>query len=79
LKDRGFTQVQRDLGISYSTLRCLLERLIEDNMLSSIQNEDEIHLGIDEHSFCHQDLVYTVTEVKQRKMIGVLRDDRIAL
>jgi len=78
LKDRSFAQVQRDLGISYSTLRRLLERLIDDNMLSSIQNEDEIHLGIDEHSFRHQDLVYTVTEVKQRKMIGVLRDDRIA-
>ena len=59
LKDRSFAQVQRDLGISYSTLRRLLERLIDDNMLSSIQNEDEIHLGIDEHSSPHQDLVYS--------------------
>ena len=65
LKDRSFAQVQRDLGISYSTLRHLLERLIGDNMLSSILDEDEIHLGIDEHSFRHQDLVYTVTEVER--------------
>ena len=65
LKDRSFAQVQRDLGISYSTLRHLLERLIGDNMLSSIGDEDEIHLGIDEHSFRHQDLVYTVTEVER--------------
>ncbi len=78
LRDRSFAQVQRDLGISYSTLRRLLERLIGDNMLNSIGDEDELHLGIDEHSFRHQDLVYTVTEVKQRKMLGVLRDDRIA-
>ena len=78
LKDRSFAQVRRDLGISYSTLRRLLERLIDENMLSSILNEDEIHLGIDEHSFRHQDLVHTVTEVRERKMLGVLRDDRIA-
>jgi transposase len=78
LKDRSFAQVGRDLGISYSTLRRLLERLIDENMVGSILNEDEIHLGIDEHSFRHQDLVHTVTEVKQRKMLGVLKDDRIA-
>ena len=34
--------------------------------------------GIDEHSFRHQELVYTVTEVKKRKVLGILRDDRIA-
>jgi transposase len=78
LKDRSFAQVRRDLGISYSTLRRLLEILIDENMVSSILDEDEIHLGIDEHSFRHQDLVHTVTEVKRRKMLGVLRDDRTA-
>jgi len=78
LKDRSFAQVRRDLGISYSTLRRLLERLIDENMVSSILDEDEIHLGIDEHSFRHQDLVHTVTEVRERKMLGVLKDDRIA-
>ena len=78
LKDRSFAQVRRDLGISYSTLRRLLEKLIDEDMLGSILDKDEIHLGIDEHSFRHQDLVHTVTEVKQRKMLGVLKDDRIA-
>lgn len=45
---------------------------------SSILEEEEIHLGIDEPSFRHQDLVHTVTELKQRRMLGVLRDGRIA-
>ena len=43
LKDRSFAQVRRDLGISYSTLRHLLEKLIDEDMLNSILDKDEIH------------------------------------
>jgi transposase len=78
LKDRSFNQVTRELGISYSTLRRLLEREIDEETLGSIDREDEIFLGIDEHSFRHQDMVHTVTEVKKRKVLGILRDDRVA-
>jgi transposase len=78
LKDRNFSQVRRELGVGYGTLRRLLEREIDEEALGFIQDEDEIYLGIDEHSFRHQELVHTVTEVKQRKMLGILRDDRIA-
>jgi len=77
LRDRNFSQVKRELGVGYGTLRRLLEREIDEEALGFIQDEDEIYLGIDEHSFRHQDLVHTVTEVKQRKMLGILRDDRI--
>jgi len=78
LKDRGFSQVTRELGIGYGTQRRLLERETDEEALGFIDGEDEIFLGIDEHSFRHQELVHTVTEVKQRKMLGILRDDRIA-
>jgi len=78
LRDRNFSQVRRELGVGYGTLRRLLEREIDEEALGFIQDEDEIYLGIDEHSFRHQELVHTVTEVKQRKMLGILRDDRIA-
>jgi len=78
LKDRNFSQVTRELGIGYGTLRRLLEREIDEEALGFIRDEDEIYLGIDEHSFRHQELVHTVTEVKQRKVLGILRDDRIA-
>ncbi len=46
--------------------------------LSSVTNEAEIFLGIDEHSFKHHELVHMVTEVKKRKVLAILRDDRIA-
>ena len=78
LKDRNFSQVTRELGVGYGTLRRLLEREIDEEVLGFMQDEDEIYLGIDEHSFRHQELVHTVTEVKQRKVVGILRDDRIA-
>ena len=78
LKERSFSQVRRELGVGYGTLRHLMEREIGEEALGFIQGEDEIFLGIDEHSFRHQDLVHTVTEVKKRRVLGVLRDDRIA-
>ena len=55
-----------------------MERETDEEALGFIDGEDEIFLGIDEHSFRHQELVHTVTEVKQRKMLGILMDDRIA-
>ncbi len=33
------------------------------------EDEGEIFLGIDEHSFKHQDMVHTVTEVEKKRVI----------
>ncbi len=78
LRQQSFSQVRRELGVAYSTLRRLLEREIDQQALAPLLTEEEIFLGIDEHSFRHQELVYTVTEVKKRMMLAILRDDRIA-
>ena len=78
LRKRSFSHIRRELGVGYSTLHQLLEREIDEEALGFIQDEGEIYLGIDEHSFRHQELVHTVTEVKQRRVPGILRDDRIA-
>jgi len=78
LRDRNFSQVTRELGIGYGTLRRLLEREIDEEALGFVHHEDEIHLGIDEHSFKHQEMVYTVTEVRAKRVLGILKDDRIA-
>lgn len=74
----SFSQVKKELGISYSTIRRLLEREIDEDALGSVKQEQEVFLGIDEHSFRHQDMVYPITDVKKRKMLGILRDDGIA-
>ena len=78
LKDGSFSRVSKELGISYNILRRLLERETDEETLGFIKEEDEIFLGIDEHSFRRQDMVHTVTEVKKKKMLGILSDDRIA-
>ncbi len=64
--------------IADGTVRCLLEREIDEESPGFIGGENEIFLGIDEHSFRHQELVHTITEVKKRKVLGILKDDRIA-
>ena len=66
------------MGIGYGTLRRLLEMEINQEALSRIAGKEEIYLGIDEHSFRHQELVHLVTEVKERQVLGILEDDRIA-
>jgi len=78
LKDRSFSQVTRELGVSYTSLRRLLEREIDGAVSSSLPLAEEIFLGIDEHSFKHQELVHIVTEVKKRQVLRILKDDRIA-
>jgi len=78
LRDRSFSQVRRELGVGYSSLRRLLEREIDEEALAPIVGEDEVSLGIDEHSFKRQELVHMITEVKKRKVLGILRDDRMA-
>ncbi len=59
LKERSFSQVRRELGVSYGTLRRLLEREIDEEALGFMRGEDEIFLGIDEPGFRHQELVHT--------------------
>jgi len=78
LRSLSFSQVSKELGISYNTLRRILERETDEESLGFLKGEEELFLGIDEHSFRHQDMVHTVTEVKKKKMLGILRDDRIA-
>ena len=74
----SFSQVKKELGISYSTMRRLLERAIGLDMPGFIEEEEEVSLSIDEHSFKHQEMVYTVTEVRAKRVLGILKDDRIA-
>jgi hypothetical protein len=59
-------------------LRRLLDKVIDGEALGFMEVEDKIYLSIDEHGCRDQELVPTVTEIKQRKIVGILRDDRIA-
>ena len=72
------SQVRRELGVGYGTLRRPLEMEIGEEELGFIIVEEEIFLVIDEHNINHQKLVYTITDVKKRRLLGVLIDDNIA-
>jgi len=78
LRHMSFSQLKRKIGISYGALRPLLDREIEEEAVSFIGDEVEIYLGGDEHSFKHKDMVHIITETKQTRVTGMLRDDRIA-
>jgi len=78
LKDRSFSQAKRELGVSYTSLRRLLEKEIDGEVLSCLPLEEEIFLGIDEHGFKHRELVHMVTEVRKRRVLRISKDDRIA-
>jgi len=60
MKYLSLSQVKKELVISYSTMRHLLERQIDGDVLGFIKEEEGVFLGIDEHSFRHQDMMYTV-------------------
>jgi transposase len=79
LRQQSFSQVSQKLGIGYGTLRRILDRGVDQALaLDLIDDSEVITIGVDEHSFRHQELVHTVTEVKRRMMLGILKDDRIA-
>ncbi|MGQ9546207.1 MAG: transposase [Dehalococcoidia bacterium] len=76
LKDRSLNRVTRDLAVRDTSLLGLLER---DRWrgIGLLTLEDDISLGIDEHLFKHQELVYMVTEVKNGQVLKVFKDDRM--
>jgi len=78
LKCHSFREVRRRLGVGYGTLRRLLASGVSQEALKWLGGEEAIFLGIDEHSFRHQDMVFTVTEVQRRRVLGILQDDRMS-
>lgn len=56
LEGRSLSQIRKELGISYSTLRRLLEKEID---------EEELFLGVGEHSSGYQDVMYIAIGLKR--------------
>jgi len=75
-RDRSFSHVERDLGLTYTTSAS--REGIDKEGIAPIREQAQIFLDIDEHSFRRQGLVCMVSEVKKKKVLGILRDDRIA-
>lgn len=78
LSKESFNAVSKRTGMSYWTLRKIIERVKSRSWRWLVRNSRDgyLYLGIDEHSFRGQNLVITVTEVKQKELIMILSDDR---
>ena len=71
LKFTSFKEVSKMLGISYGRIKRILMDLKIDDL-------KQLHLRIDEHSFRDQDMVIVVTDIKAKRVLGVLKDDRLS-
>jgi len=71
----SFKAVSKLLKISYSKTKKILmkAKAITDFLRSVINDAEELHLGIDEHSFKHQEMVLIITDIKAKKVLEVLK------
>jgi len=78
LSKESFNTVSKKTGMSYGTLKkiLLMVRPLSWKSLLASSPDGFLYLGIDDHSFRGQNLVITVTELKQRKLLQILPDDR---
>ena len=79
LQNQSFGAASRKTGLGYWALRRVVERSVTPiswEQLLEQANGQGLRLGVDEHSFRHQDMVITITEVAQHRVLALLPDDR---
>lgn len=78
LRAKSFGRIGEERGLNYGVLRRVLERQLGEVDLDELLAlaGGELHLGIDGHSFRGQRMVLTVAEVRQRRLLSLLADDR---
>lgn len=76
LQRNSFNYIGSRFSVSGGTLARMARRNHEEYEIDwAGLSEKGIKLGIDEHSFRGRNLVITLTEVKQRKLLDILKDD----
>ena len=80
LKHTSFKEVSKMLGISYGRVKKVLMEALAMIKLPELVADDlkGLHIGIDEHSFRHQEMVIVVTDVRAKRVLGILKDDRLS-
>lgn len=76
IRDKSFTAVAKEHDISPFTLIRDTRNILKD--LDIQWSNKKFALGIDEHSFAGRDLVITITDLTNRKLLAILHDDRQA-
>ena len=76
LKGKSFRQLSQENGVSDHEARYLLGKIDTLPAWDEEKHIKAIRLGIDEHSFRGRNLVITVTNLSQRRLKGILPDDK---
>lgn len=76
IRDRSFSAVGRDFGLSASTLIRSAREMMQH--VPAQWPTTPFNLGIDEHSFAGRDLMITLTDVLNHHLLEILRNDRNA-
>lgn len=74
IRDRSFSAVARDFGLSATSLIRSAKELREK--IDTPWPNKPFVLGIDEHSFSGRDLMITLTNISDHHLLGILHDDR---
>ena len=78
LQRNSFRYIGNKFSVSGSSLARMVRQNHEEWKIDWVLlAEKKIKLGIDEHSFRGRDLSLTLTEVKQRKLLSILPNDRL--
>jgi transposase len=76
LKGKSFRQLSEEDGVSDHEARYLLAKVDTTPAWQEEAKQENIRLGLDEHSFRGRNLVITVTNLSQRRLKAILPDDR---
>jgi transposase len=74
IHDRSFSAVAKEFGLSVSSLIRSSRELKQD--IGVIWSDKPFDLGIDEHSFSGHDLMITLTNLSEHKLLEILRNDQ---
>lgn len=73
-------QIARNTRCSWFKIHKILKtidsKMIEKKWMEYMQNAKEIYLWIDEHSFHGRDMVLVICDIKEKRLIAVLPDNR---
>lgn len=72
LRYMSFSSIEKETGISYSSLRKILFLYRPDEVMWNSLSYGNLKLGIDEHSFRGQRLLFTVTELVNHLPLKIL-------
>lgn len=74
IRDRSFSSVAKESGISSSTLINQTKNIF--NNFSVPWPSSKFALGIDEHSFSGRDLLITITDLTNHRLLAILHNDK---